>query len=67
MKGRRFSTISGMCKILQVELMNISQDTILSVYASWKRRLRMVDERNGGHIENVKKLNRRNRSNKKLH
>jgi len=56
---RRATTLDGVWKIAQGVWSDIKLDTIKKVFASWKRRLRMVSAMDGAHIENIKGIHKK--------
>ena len=60
---RRARTLKGLCKIIRQEWSMFSVPFCQNAFDSWKRRCRMVVDRQGNHIENVKSLHRKKTSN----
>ena len=56
---RRAITLDGVWKIAQEVWSTIDRAQIKTVYASWKRRLRLIAKKNGEHIEQTKAIHRR--------
>ena len=56
---RRASTLNGVWKLLKQEWSKISLQQVSRVFGAWKRRLRLVSQMSGGHIEQTKKIHRR--------
>lgn len=55
---RRATFIAVLWKLLNEEWDAITPETCKTMYAAWKRRLRMVSKMDGEHIENVKTVQR---------
>ena len=53
---RRAKTLDGVWKLSQEVWSQVTLDKIQKVFASWKRRLRMVTKKDGEHIENIKDI-----------
>jgi hypothetical protein len=56
---RRARTLDGVWKLANSIWSDISQDTVDSVFAAWKRRCRLIARRDGAHIEHIKNIHRR--------
>lgn len=56
---RRARTLDGIWKISQEEWSKIDVEMIEKTFSSWKRRLRMVVEKDGEHIEQVKSIHKK--------
>jgi hypothetical protein len=63
LKSRRPKTLKGLLAAAQSEWSKISLNLISSVYNDWRFRLKLIREKGGDHIENVKKIHKK--SNKK--
>lgn len=56
---RKASTAVGVWKVLQDEWNKITPQQITKVIDSWKRRLRLISQRHGEHIEQTKEIHKR--------
>ena len=56
---RNAKTLDGVWKIVREEWSLIDLNMIQNVFASWKRRLRMISAKNGEQIEHLKNIHRR--------
>jgi hypothetical protein len=59
LQRRRATTLDGVWKILKQEWCSITLEEVTKVYNSWKRRLRLVNQMGGAHIEQTKKIHKR--------
>jgi hypothetical protein len=54
LKRRRPTTLDGLVKVAKEVWIDLQVDTIKRVYDDWQFRLKLINQRNGEHIENVK-------------
>lgn len=59
LKNRRPRSIEGLWKAAKEEWSRISVQDVTKVYESWKKRCRIVNKRDGEHIEGIKKIHKR--------
>jgi hypothetical protein len=59
LSNRRAQTLDGVWKVAQEEWSKIDLEMIENVFNSWKRRLRLISEKNGEHIEQIKDIHKR--------
>lgn len=59
LKARRAKTLDGLRKVLVDEWSKITPTDCENVFKAWKRRLRMISETGGHHIEQTKKIHKR--------
>ncbi|OXA54412.1 Myb/SANT-like DNA-binding domain-containing protein 3 [Folsomia candida] len=55
---RNFCSFDGVWKTMITELSKIDQNLATKTFSSWKRRLRLIVEKDGRHIKNIKQIHK---------
>ena len=59
LQHRHVKTTQGLWKVLNDDWAKVTPETCVKVFSAWKRRLRLVKDKYGQHIENCKQLHSR--------